>query len=87
MGAPLQNLTQMFVRHGLVLSGVGVAFGLTGALALARLMRSVLDDVSPSDPLTHVGVSTGLVLAATLACYLPARRATKVDPVEALRAE
>jgi predicted permease len=87
LGAPLQNVTEMFVRHGLVLSGVGIAFGLTGALALTRLMKSVLYDVSPSDPLTYVGVSTGLVLAATLASYLPARRATKVDPVEALRAE
>jgi ABC-type antimicrobial peptide transport system permease subunit len=77
----------MFVRHGLVLSGIGVAFGLTVALALTRLMKSVLYDVSPSDPLTYAGVSAGLVLAATLASYLPARRATKVDPVEALRAE
>jgi len=87
LGAPLQNLTKMFVRYGLILSGVGVAFGLTGALGLTRLMKSVLYDVSPSDPLTYAGVSAGLVLAATLASYLPARRATKVDPVEALRAE
>jgi ABC-type lipoprotein release transport system permease subunit len=50
-------------------------------------MKSVLYDVSPSDPLTYAGVSAGLVLAAALASYLPARRATKVDPVEALRAE
>jgi ABC-type antimicrobial peptide transport system permease subunit len=71
----------------MVLSGVGVAFGLTGALALTRLMKSVLFDVSPSDPLTYVEVSAALVLAATLASYLPARKATKVDPVEALRAE
>jgi len=87
LGAPLQNVTRMFVRHGLVLSGAGVVFGLTGALVLTRLMKSVLYDVSPSDPLTYAGVSAGLVLAAALASYLPARRATKVDPVEALRAE
>jgi predicted permease len=87
LGAPFQNVTGMFVRHGLVLSGVGVAFGLTGALALTRLMKSVLYDVSPSDPLTYIEVSTALVIAATLASYLPARKATKVDPVEALRAE
>ena len=87
LGAPLENLTKMFVRYGLVLSSLGVAFGLTGALALTRLMKSVLFDVSPSDPLTYAGVSAMLVLAATLASYLPARRATKVDPVEALRSE
>jgi ABC-type antimicrobial peptide transport system permease subunit len=87
LGAPVQNLTKMFVRYGLLLSGIGVAFGLTGALALTRLMKSVLYGVSPSDPLTYLGVLAGLVLAATLASYLPARRATKVDPVEALRAE
>jgi predicted permease len=87
LGAPLQNVTGMFVRHGMVLSGVGVAFGLTGALALTRLMKSVLYDVSPSDPLTYVEVSIALVLAATLASYLSAHKATRVDPVEALRAE
>jgi ABC-type antimicrobial peptide transport system permease subunit len=87
LGAPLRDVTEMFVRHGLVLSGAGVAFGLTGALALTRLMKSVLYEVSPSDPLTYAGVSIGLVLAAMLASYLPARRATKVDPVVTLRAE
>ena len=77
----------MFVRHGLVLSGIGAACGLTAALALTRLMKSLLYDVSPADPLTYVAVSAGLILAATLASYLPARRATRVDPVEALRSE
>jgi ABC-type lipoprotein release transport system permease subunit len=56
-------------------------------LALTRLMKSLLYDVSPADPLTYVAVSGGLILAATLASYLPARRAIRVDPVEALRAE
>jgi predicted permease len=87
LGAPLQDVTRMFVRHGLLLSGIGAAFGLTAALALTRLMKSLLYDVSPADPLTYGAVSAVLILVASLASYLPARRATKVDPVEALRAE
>ena len=77
----------MFVRHGLVLSAIGTACGLTAAFALTRLMKSLLFDVSPADPLTYVAVSAVLVLAAALASYLPARKATTVDPAEALRAE
>ncbi len=87
LGAPLKEVTRMFVRDGLVLSGIGVACGLTAALALTGLMKPLLFQISPTDPLTYVAVSGGLILAATLACYLPARRATRVDPVEALRAE
>ena len=87
LGAQLQEVTGMFVRHGLVLSGIGAACGLAAAFVLTRLMRSLLFDVSPSDPLTYVAVSVGLVLAAMLASYLPARKAAAVDPAEALRAE
>ena len=61
LGAPLQEVTGMFVRHGLVLSGIGAACGLTAAFALTRLMKSLLFDVSPVDPLTYVAVSAGLV--------------------------
>ncbi len=87
LGAPLQGLTAMFVRNGLLLSSIGAAFGLTAALVLTRLMKSLLYNVSPADPLTFVAVSAALILAAALASYLPARRATRVDPVEALRSE
>ena len=87
LGAPLQGLTAMFVRNGLLLSAIGAACGLTAALALTRLMKSLLYNVSPADPLTFAAVSAGLILAAALASYLPARRATRVDPVEALRSE
>jgi len=87
LGAPLENLTKMFVRYGLLLSAAGVAFGLIAALRLTRLMKSILYEVSPSDPITYLGVSAGLVFAAALASYLPARKATKVDPVVALRAD
>src|SRR5207244_6571604 len=81
LGAPRQGVTGMFVRHGLVLSGIGAVSGLAAAFALTRLMKSLLYDVSPADPLTYIGVSAGLILAAALVCYLPARRATRVDPV------
>jgi predicted permease len=87
LGAPLNGLTGMFVRHGLLLSGIGAICGLAVALAGTRLMKSMLYQVSPADPLTYVLALGGLVLAAALASYLPARRATRVDPVEALRAE
>jgi predicted permease len=87
LGAPLDEVTRMFVRHGLILSGIGAACGLTAAFALSRLMSSLLFEVSPADPITYISVSAGLILAAMLASYLPARKATKVDPVEALRAE
>jgi predicted permease len=87
LGAPLQEITGMFVRHGLVLSGIGAACGLTAAFLLTRLMKSLLFDVSPADPLTYLAVSAALILAAVLASYLPARRASTVDPADALRAE
>jgi ABC-type antimicrobial peptide transport system permease subunit len=87
LGAPLPEVTGMFVRHGLVLSAIGAACGLVVALVLTQLMKSLLFDVSPADPLTYLAVSVVLILAAMLASYLPARRATTVDPAEALRAE
>jgi ABC-type antimicrobial peptide transport system permease subunit len=87
LGAPLEKVTAVFVRHGLVMSAIGAICGLTAALALTRLMKSLLFEVSPADPVTYVAASAGLILAALFGSYLPARRATRVDPVEALRAE
>jgi predicted permease len=87
LGAQQQELTGMFVRHALLLTGVGVACGLGAAMALMRLMSSLLFRVSPGDPVTYGAVSAGLVATAVLASYLPSRRAATVDPVEALRAE
>jgi predicted permease len=87
LGAQHGQLAGMFVRHGLLLTAVGVACGLGAAIALTRLMSSLLFEVSPVDPLTYGAVAIGLVLAAALASYLPSRRAAAVDPVEALRAE
>jgi putative ABC transport system permease protein len=87
LGARRQNVTRMFVRQGLALSGIGAICGLAAALGLTCLMRSLLFEVSTADPLTYAGASAALVLAATIGSYIPARRATRVDPTEALRAE
>jgi predicted permease len=87
VGAQRQTLTKMFVRHGLLLSSIGVLCGLAAAIPLMRLMSCLLFKVSPVDPVTYSAVCLGLVGTAFLASYLPSRRAATVDPVEALRAE
>jgi predicted permease len=87
LGAQQPTVTGMFVRHGLLLTGIGVACGLIAAVLLMRLMSSLLFNVNPVDPITYGAVSLGLVGTAWLASYLPSRRAATVDPVEALRAE
>jgi predicted permease len=87
LGAQHQTLTSMFVRHGLALTGIGVACGLLVAIVVMRLMSSLLFKVSPVDPVAYGAASLGLVATAFLASYLPSRRAATVDPVEALRAE
>ena len=87
LGAQQQDLTRMFVRHGLLLVSVGVACGLAGAGVTMSLMRSLLFHVKPSDPMTYLAVSAGLVATAVIASYIPSRRAANVDPSEALRAE
>jgi predicted permease len=87
LGAQTKVLTNMFVRHGLILTGIGVACGLVAALILMRFMTTILFGVSPMDPLTYIAVSAGLAATALLASYVPSRRAATVDPVDALRAE
>ncbi|MGB6683537.1 MAG: ABC transporter permease, partial [Candidatus Acidiferrum sp.] len=87
LGAQTQSLTGMFVRHGLILTGIGAAFGLVVAAIVMRLMSSLLFHVNPVDPITYAAVTVGLIATAFLASYLPSRRAATVDPVEALRAE
>jgi putative ABC transport system permease protein len=77
----------MIVGQGAKMALLGVAFGIAAALALTRLMSGMLFGVTPSDPLTFLTVSALLVGIALLACYIPARRATRVDPVVALRYE
>ncbi len=87
LGAQRGSLKMMFVRNGLVWGGIGVAAGLAGAVSLSRLMTALLFDVSPLDPLTYSVVVVGLLAVAAGASYLPARRITRVDPLEALRAD
>jgi predicted permease len=87
LGAASANLQRMFVRHGLTLSGLGVAIGLPASAALTRLMKSLLFGISPLDPLAFAAAAVVLIFTAALASFLPARRAAAVDPVETLRAE
>jgi predicted permease len=87
LGAPPAGLQRMFVGHGLVLAGIGAALGLAAAAGVTRLMSSLLFGITALDPATYAVVSVLLIAAAALASYLPARRATAVNPVEALRAE
>ena len=87
LGAQQQKLTGMFVRHGLLLTGIGVACGLIAAIVSLRLLSSLLFNVKPVDPMTYAAASIGLVATAWLASYVPSRRAATVDPVGALRAE
>ncbi|MPY87053.1 MAG: FtsX-like permease family protein [Luteitalea sp.] len=87
LGAGQGEVRRMFVRHALVLVGIGVAIGLGASLGLTRLMTSQLFGVSPLDPLTHLAVALVLVTAAGLASYRSAQRASALDPVEVLKGE
>lgn len=87
LGAKPGDVSLMFVRHGLALTLAGVVVGIAGAAGLTRMMGTLLFGVSPLDPVTFGGVAAGLAAVATLASYLPARRAARLAPVEALRGE
>jgi putative ABC transport system permease protein len=87
LGAQSEQVVRMFVSHGARLAATGIVFGLLAAASLTRFLSTLLFDVKPTDPLTYVVVCAGLVGAAVIASYVPALRATSVDPVEALRAE
>jgi putative ABC transport system permease protein len=87
LGAPPSQVRRLVVGRGVLLVLVGIAFGIAGAVALTRFMGSLLYGVTATDPVTYAVVAALLVAAAPVASYLPARRATRVDPILALRAE
>ena len=87
LGARTGDVLKLVVLNGMKLALIGVAVGLAGAWALSRFLKTLLFGVEATDVLTFSIVSLCLLLSALLACYLPARRATKVDPLVALRYE
>ena len=87
LGAQQRELRRMVLREALVLGSIGLALGLGGSLLLSRTLESLLFSVSPSDPATLAAVALLLLATTLLAGYLPARRATRIDPVVALRAD
>jgi putative ABC transport system permease protein len=87
LGAQSGDVRQMFLRHGLGLTAAGIALGIGAALALTRVLSASLFGVGPTDPITYAAVSAGLAAVALLATYLPARRASRVDPIVALSAD
>jgi putative ABC transport system permease protein len=87
LGAASQDVLRMIVGNALSLAAVGVTLGLAGAFAATRILTTVLFDVKPTDPLTFASVAIILTAIALAAAYIPARRATRIDPLEALRHE
>jgi putative ABC transport system permease protein len=87
LGATPPNVLWLILSHGLTLAGLGLAAGIAGSFALTRLMGSLLYGVRPTDPLTFIGAALTLAFISLAACYFPARRAMRVDPIVALRYE
>jgi predicted permease len=87
MGAQTGDVLRQIVGEGMKLALIGVSLGLGGALALTRLLKTMLFGVSATDPMTFLGIAALLIIVALLACWIPARRAAQVDPMTALRAE
>jgi ABC-type antimicrobial peptide transport system permease subunit len=87
LGARADQVRRMVVRQGLVLAAIGAAIGLVGALGMSRLISSLLYGIAPYDPVTLGSVTLGLLVVAAVASWLPAMRAARIDPIEALRSE
>jgi len=87
LGAKRRDVLRMILSQGMRVSAVGIVMGLAIALGLTRLLRTLLFEVSATDPITFGLVAMTMSLIALMACYLPARRATRVDPLVALRDE
>jgi ABC-type antimicrobial peptide transport system permease subunit len=87
LGASTSAVLRLVLRQGFMLISIGLAVGVTGSLALTRILQGLLWGVSPTDPLTFALVTVGLAAAALFACYVPARRALGINPIVALRVE
>ncbi len=87
LGAQFRDVLKLILRQGMLLVTVGIVMGLIGAFLLTRVLASLLLSVGTTDPLTFAGVAILLSVVALLACYIPARRAMKVEPLSALRYE
>ena len=87
LGAPRGRVLGLIVREGMVVGAIGIGVGIAGALALSRVLASLVFDVPVRDPLTYASVAVALTLVALAACVIPARKASRVDPMVALRCE
>jgi ABC-type antimicrobial peptide transport system permease subunit len=87
LGAQSSDALKLVAAQGMKLVLIGIAFGIGAAYALTRLMKTLLFGVSATDPLTFAGVAALLAMVAMVACYIPARRASRVDPLVALRCD
>ena len=87
LGAPGKTVIAQVIREGLVVSTIGLAVGLAGSLVLSRSLETMVFEITPTDPVTYVGVIAVLLVAAAVASLIPARRASRVDPMVALRVE
>jgi predicted permease len=87
LGAQPWDVARLILRQALILTGIGVAIGLPVALALVRMIGAAFYGIEPSDPFTMIGAATLMIVVAALAAWIPARRAAKIDPIEALRYE
>jgi putative ABC transport system permease protein len=87
LGAQRRQVIWLILKRGLVQLALGLALGLAGALAVSRVLRGTLVEITPSDPVTFAAITILLTVVSLIACVLPARQATRIDPLTALRAE
>ena len=87
LGAERRHVLSLVLKHGMLLAAIGIVLGLIGSYGLTKLMSTLLFEVKPTDAVTYVSVAGGLIAIALVACYIPARRATKIDPLVALKYE